>query len=39
MHVESMKDFLLFARFMSFSRAAKLLNVTQPTLSYRISKL
>ena len=39
MHVESMKDFLVFARFMSVGRAARMLGVPQPTLSYRISKL
>ena len=39
MHVESMKDFLVFSRYMNVSRAAKVLNVSQPTLSYRIAKL
>ena len=39
MHVESMKDFLVFSRFMSVGRAARMLGVPQPTLSYRISKL
>ena len=34
-----MKDFLVFSRYMNVSRAAKMLNVSQPTLSYRISKL
>lgn len=39
MQIDSMRAFLLFSRYMNVSRVAKILNISQPTLSYRISQL
>ena len=39
MRIEAMKDFLLFSRILQFGKAARILNMSQPNLSYRIQQI
>ena len=39
MRIEAMKDFILFSRILNFSKAANILNMSQPNLSYRIQQI